>query len=932
MASTMSSPAAKPTSKAVAPSSASSLLFQPYRAVGYITSHVPFALQARGSDHFVTTVVGHAYHVYNCKKLNLVFVSQVGQDINAIACAGQLTFVAVGNSITAKKRGEDVKTYKGHEADIHTLLPFGLHLISVDNHNVVNVFDITTAEIYCSIDELSPAEFKVSCVFHPSTYLNKVLFGSKQGSLQLWNLRTRTLLYTFKGWGSGVTSIAQSPLVDVVGIGLESGQIQVHNLRFDETIVSFTQEGGPITSISFRTDGEPIMASANTDGTIAVWDLESRRLVTVILAHNAAVASMQFLQSQPLLLTSSPDNSLKLWVFDTADGGARVLKSRQGHSAPPTKIRYYGKSGNDILSAGMDRSLRYVCVIQDERSCELSQGSLEKRAKMKHRTVESLRFPPVVDFAAESTREGDWDNIVSCHHGQSGAHTWSFENKALGSHTLKASISKKTKATEDTENEGDHSRRRVSAARVCVTPCGNFAIIGRSDGRIHRFNVQSGLMRVEYGSPAHSDLVTGISVDGVNTFVVSTSRDTTLKVWTFAGQQRLNVKMKIPIVQSCMSRVNNLVAAAGSDFAIRVFDVDAKKAVRGFSGHQGRITDMTWSPDGRWLLTASMDLTVRVWDVPSGRMLSWFATAQAVTSLDMSPNGDFLATTHVDQLGVFLWANRSLFGDVAYKILDSKEIQESQAPLISLPVSGKLSAKEEEGAHDYLKAFEVTEQDVTATSGEASHFKSPDQISKDLITLSSLATSRWVNLSKLDLIRQRNKPIEAPKAPERAPFFLQTTEARNPQFKPMFDPLEQTESKSKLLSFSQLGVLSQFQRLLLQCDENGDFAPFLEMIGGMGISAIDAELRSLSGDDGGKQFEAMLHFFQSLLTSKQNYELCQAYLHLFLTVHTAELGQFPRLEPLIAAVQKQHREAWTELDGLFQHALCMITYFRNPRL
>jgi len=27
----------------------------------------------------------------------------------------------------------------------------------------------------------------------------------------------------------------------------------------------------------------------------------------------------------------------------------------------------------------------------------------------------------------------------------------------------------------------------------------------------------------------------------------------------------------------------------------------------------------TFSPDGRWLITASMDCTIRTWDLPSGR-------------------------------------------------------------------------------------------------------------------------------------------------------------------------------------------------------------------------------------------------------------------------------------------------------------------------
>ena len=69
-------------------------------------------------------------------------------------------------------------------------------------------------------------------------------------------------------------------------------------------------------------------------------------------AHNGSVAGLHFLQSQPLLVTSGPDNSLKMWIFDQSDGSARLLRSRCGHSAPPTKIRFYTKGGLGILSAG----------------------------------------------------------------------------------------------------------------------------------------------------------------------------------------------------------------------------------------------------------------------------------------------------------------------------------------------------------------------------------------------------------------------------------------------------------------------------------------------------------------------------------------------------------------------------------------------------
>lgn len=44
---------------------------------------------------------------------------------------------------------------------------------------------------------------------------------------------------------------------------------------------------------------------------------------------------------------------LQIWIFDQEGGGARLLRSRQGHSAPPTTIHHHGNDGKNILSAGI---------------------------------------------------------------------------------------------------------------------------------------------------------------------------------------------------------------------------------------------------------------------------------------------------------------------------------------------------------------------------------------------------------------------------------------------------------------------------------------------------------------------------------------------------------------------------------------------------
>ncbi len=72
--------------------------------------------------------------------------------------------------------------------------------------------------------EFPSSSFSVSSLCHPPTYVNKVLLGSAQGRMQLWNLRTLKKVHSFKGWpeGGGVACLEAAPAaVDVVAIGLK---------------------------------------------------------------------------------------------------------------------------------------------------------------------------------------------------------------------------------------------------------------------------------------------------------------------------------------------------------------------------------------------------------------------------------------------------------------------------------------------------------------------------------------------------------------------------------------------------------------------------------------------------------------------------------------------------------------------------------------
>eukprot|EP00116_Pleurobrachia_bachei_P006544 sb/3466806/ len=96
--------------------------------------------------------------------------------------------------------------------------------------------------------------------------------------MELWNVRTMKLIYQFTGLTGKITVLAQSPAIDIVGVGCSDGKIHIHNLRTDEKIMSFYQDWGCVKTLSFRSDGVAHMVSGSTEGHIAIWDLEKQQL------------------------------------------------------------------------------------------------------------------------------------------------------------------------------------------------------------------------------------------------------------------------------------------------------------------------------------------------------------------------------------------------------------------------------------------------------------------------------------------------------------------------------------------------------------------------------------------------------------------------------------------------------------------------------
>lgn len=885
-----------------------SAIFSGFRALGLYSSHLPHVVRfhKKHREFYVVTAVGQCFHTYNVKKLGIVAVSNaLPEDIAYLAADRMLVYAAHGKVISAfAKNTEVVHTYEGHQADVHLLLPFGDHLISVDKQNAVIIWDVESEDVYLQIS-FDKSTFEVRAVMHPSTYLNKILFGSSQGSLQLWNVKSNKLLFTFPGWGSAVTVLQQTPAVDVVGVGLASGQLVIHNIKFNETLMKFQQDWGPITAISFRTDGHSVMAAGSPVGHIGLWDLEAKKLIGQMRdAHTTSIAGLTFLHGEPLLLTNGADNAIRVWIFDVAGGEGRLLRFRMGHSAPPTKIKHYDQSGQNILSASQDGSLQSFSTVHERFNKSLGHGSFtKKKAKKKGVMYDTAKLPPITTFASETARQSDWDGIVACHQGFVLSTTWNYQKGSMGTHRLEPEHFNKNRAL------------NVHATAVDVTSCGNFAVIALSSGHIDVYNMQSGLHRGQYGQDrAHSGPVRGVSVDALNQLTVSAGADRLLKVWKFKSKELINThSLHAAPASTLLHRDSGMLAVAFDDFTISIFDMEMKRIVRHFSGQRGQINDMTFSPDGRWLITASMDCTIRTWDLPSGSLVDCFLVDTAAVSLSLSPTGNVLASAHVDSLGIYLWSNTTLCSLVSLRPLPA----DYEPTVVMLP--GTCPSKDDE------------EEVLEAESSEMDEYMSPVQLDEQLVTLSLLPDSRWKNLLHLDIIKKRNKPKEPPKVPKAAPFFIPTIPGLVPQF-----ALPDTSSEKQSKVFN-IGVLAQKSNFYLQLEEALDsnlYEAAVRHLKELGPSAIDTELRGLAPDMGGdvSVMQSFLRMISSMLKLKQDFDLAQAYLALFLKLHLRLIAEQPVLMQETEKVLDLLEGTWTSVQTLLNKNMCLLSYIKSALL
>lgn len=732
----------------------------------------------------------------------------------------------------------------------------------------VELWNVSTAKLIYTILPPSPDCGAVTCL-EPTPALSLLAIAYSSGTLVIKDvLLDKQILNVEAGTPEAPVNFI-SFRTDGAGAGNDG--------RKDGVMATATMESGDVTFWDLNGGGRVagVLRSAHNP---PAYDGRTSR---------GGVSKIQFLPGQSVIVTSGRDNSLKTWIFDQTPFSAvpRLLHTRSGHAGSVNCLHFLpsdfdgADAGNKwLLSGGQDRSLWGWSLRRDGQSTELSQGALRKQAKktgilsahsLAHgprassTALEDLKAPEITCIATSLNRDGGigalpgkikqwqkgqqqvkagdaelsgstgWESVVTAHKGDPFARTWFWGRKAAGRWAF---------------STGDGS----NVSTVAISPCGSFALVGSEMGSIKMFNLQSGQTRQKFPSPVtpqqakqireqlaqvsdisaakptdgrkfwpgtgkHTKAVTGLIVDQMNKHVVSCSRDGKVKFWDFLTGNLVEEIDWAPMTAPTLVRYhpgNNLLVfacqAPSGDSSVRVVDVETKKTIREFLGGDHIINDLCFSHDGRWIIAASTDAVIRIWDLPTSHLIDAIRLEEPCKAVAMSSTGEYLAATLETGLGVMLWTNKSLYKHVPTRQISEKEVATVDGPSLS----GEGNQGMLEGAYDEQGEDEEDGNVVAPTL---------EQLSSDMTTLSLVPKSRWQTLLHLDMIKERNKPTEAPKAPEKAPFFLPSTNGAANQSKEEKPAVgTEVDGKSRITTLDKARFEELFATKLRDAAETGN--------------------------------------------------------------------------------------------------------------
>jgi len=406
--------------------------------------------------------------------------------------------------------------------------------------------------------------------------------------------------YTYKGAAAALYSVAiNNKHLAVAG---ENGTVALFDVKSGKLLQRLQGHEGHVKAVVFHPQGE-WLASAGYDKRIVIWSLTTGKQIKELKTPEK-VWTLAVSPDGNYLASGGKDNEISLW--NVKMGSKRTFT---GHE-DDVKGLAFNSNGKLLASASYDGTVRLWDVATGEELHKLI-GHTDK--------VYTVVFSPDDKWLASGSK----DTTVRLWEVDSGKPKYSL----LG--------------------------HRKMVFGVSFSADGRYVVSASDDMTLRMWDIASGVTMLVF--QGHTAGVNGVVISPAGK-VFSVSDDTTVRRWNLTLPYQQAIDFAKPPLATAIAPNGNRVAVGFKDGTLRLYALPATKFLwEQQTAHAKELRRIAFNADGSLLASASADKTAKLWQVKDGELLQTFTGHKdVVNAVAFAPNDKILATASFDgQVGLF---------------------------------------------------------------------------------------------------------------------------------------------------------------------------------------------------------------------------------------------------------------------------------------
>ncbi|HSH03556.1 MAG TPA: BTAD domain-containing putative transcriptional regulator [Anaerolineae bacterium] len=440
---------------------------------------------------------------------------------------------------------------------------------------------------------------------------------------------------------SGILQLAISPDQTILATASADHTIALHHRPTKKLLGRFTTHNHIVTCLDFTADGQHIL-SGDDHGNLIYWHTHTQEIIQTITTDHGTIHDLSYIPNPdqaPLFLTVGHDHTVRLWHLPNP----QPIHLFHGHTDTVYALAI-SPDGHYALTGGKDHDLLLW---------NLSERTLQHRFVGIANTL-PFTLTPIGHF-------GHIEQIAFFPDGQQAV--------SIGRDSVLAIW--------DIANQTHKVQYQLTnmPLSVAVHPDGTQLCLGRIDSYFIILNPQSGQIKLQI--QGHQSRVSAVAFLDQGQTAVSTDMSGEIRYWALTnGAQLANAPYQTPTAFSfILSPDGEHAAVATITGEIHIRNIKTHQIIRQWQAHDDMIfANCSFDSTGQFLVSGSgdnfgqpIDTSVRVWDITTGEQLHKFdGHTDRVQNVTFSPDGQFVISTSNDGT-VRYW---SLVDDNHHTILD----------------------------------------------------------------------------------------------------------------------------------------------------------------------------------------------------------------------------------------------------------------------